>query len=139
MAATRGHIEVVCVLHKHEADPSIANKHGAIPVHMAAEAGHKDVVKLFRKLGADVAAPYQIDGQQYSAADLASHQGHTALAKKLARYHSQCACCEEKRADVRFLACGRCKTTFYCSAACQKQDWPQHKQTCQPPSTSPSL
>ena len=27
--------------------------------------------------------------------------------------------------------CSRCKAVSYCSRACQKQDWPQHKLTCQ--------
>jgi hypothetical protein len=32
-------------------------------------------------------------------------------------------------ATVKLSASSRCKTTYYCSAACQKQDWKQHKQT----------
>jgi hypothetical protein len=26
--------------------------------------------------------------------------------------------------------CGKCKTSWYCSKNCQKQNWPKHKQTC---------
>jgi hypothetical protein len=29
--------------------------------------------------------------------------------------------------------CGRCKTTCYCSKACQVADWPAHKLICAPP------
>ncbi|EPQ57659.1 hypothetical protein GLOTRDRAFT_128016 [Gloeophyllum trabeum ATCC 11539] len=28
------------------------------------------------------------------------------------------------------LVCGRCKATKYCSAACQRADWKEHKQVC---------
>jgi hypothetical protein len=29
-----------------------------------------------------------------------------------------------------FKVCPRCKTARYCSVACQKQDWSEHKATC---------
>jgi hypothetical protein len=29
--------------------------------------------------------------------------------------------------------CSRCKDAVYCSVACQRQAWPQHKLACQPP------
>ncbi len=45
-----------------------------------------------------------------------------------------CAVCEKSAADVgvsSLKACGRCKASFYCSTACQKQDWKQgHKRQC---------
>ena len=38
-----------------------------------------------------------------------------------------CASCSATNAPSR---CGRCKTTKYCSAVCQKAHWPMHKKTC---------
>ncbi|KAK7682254.1 hypothetical protein QCA50_014841 [Cerrena zonata] len=32
---------------------------------------------------------------------------------------------------VKLFACSGCKTTLYCSKACQKEDWPRHKRECQ--------
>jgi hypothetical protein len=29
--------------------------------------------------------------------------------------------------DAKLLTCSRCKQTRYCSAACQRADWPRHK------------
>ena len=43
---------------------------------IAAQQDHKDVVKLSRKLGADVEAECEFD----TAADLAGRLGHTAMA-----------------------------------------------------------
>ena len=31
---------------------------------------------------------------------------------------------------AKLLACGRCREVEYCSPACQKKDWPQHKRVC---------
>ena len=45
-----------------------------------------------------------------------------------------CACCgitNKKKAPVKLQVCSRCKTTYYCSAECQKEDWQSgHKDTC---------
>jgi len=34
--------------------------------------------------------------------------------------------------------CARCKSTFYCSAECQKAAWKKHKKTCKAPKTPPA-
>ncbi|KAJ7175973.1 hypothetical protein C8R46DRAFT_1080233 [Mycena filopes] len=36
----------------------------------------------------------------------------------------------EGRDTEKMLRCARCKMTFYCSATCQKLDWPTHKRVC---------
>ena len=36
------------------------------------------------------------------------------------------------------LACGRCKLTFYCSAACQRRAWAYHKAACAGPNPTTS-
>jgi len=35
-------------------------------------------------------------------------------------------------------ACARCKTSYFCSAECQKSAWKKHKKTCKPPTTPPA-
>mmetsp|Transcript_24202 Transcript_24202/g.78243 ORF Transcript_24202/g.78243 Transcript_24202/m.78243 type:complete len:231 (-) Transcript_24202:96-788(-) len=43
----------------------------------------------------------------------------------------KCATCEVQVAKAgKLLACGRCREVEYCSLACQKKDWPQHKRVC---------
>ncbi|KAJ7579745.1 hypothetical protein C8J56DRAFT_963519 [Mycena floridula] len=45
---------------------------------------------------------------------------------------ASCACCErEETAQKHQLKqCMSCKVTRYCSAECQRPDWPRHKQFC---------
>eukprot|EP01130_Rhizamoeba_saxonica_P004753 TRINITY_DN1928_c0_g2_i1.p1 TRINITY_DN1928_c0_g2~~TRINITY_DN1928_c0_g2_i1.p1 ORF type:complete len:194 (+),score=49.22 TRINITY_DN1928_c0_g2_i1:32-613(+) len=39
-------------------------------------------------------------------------------------------CHEESCTNTGDSKCGRCKQARYCSKACQKLDWPKHKQSC---------
>ncbi|KAL0489279.1 Hsp70-Hsp90 organizing protein [Acrasis kona] len=39
-----------------------------------------------------------------------------------------CQYCKERSKDIK--KCSVCKTTFYCSGECQKNDWPDHKLVC---------
>ena len=99
---------------------------GVTPMIIAAQFGHKDIVTLLTKLGADVA----VNSKHGTAAEAAVRVGHTEVAEKLARYASQCAGCSKKGTEIKLHTCSRCLCTYYCSAACQQQDWTQHKQMC---------
>ena len=35
-------------------------------------------------------------------------------------------------------ACARCKTSYFCSAECQKSAWKKHKKTCKAPTSPPA-
>jgi hypothetical protein len=48
----------------------------------------------------------------------------------------QCCVCEKKGT---MLVCARCRRQYYCSAACQRQDWKRHKPVCLLPNASISL
>ena len=32
--------------------------------------------------------------------------------------------------ESRMKLCGKCKTNYYCSADCQREDWPSHRSCC---------
>ena len=40
-----------------------------------------------------------------------------------------CANCYKKHTE-EFKKCGKCKSVYYCSQICQKEDWKKHKQIC---------
>merc|ERR1712098_470382 len=43
----------------------------------------------------------------------------------------KCANCGVfEESEKQFQKCSRCGFVFYCSKACQKSDWPNHKQIC---------
>ena len=44
---------------------------------------------------------------------------------------STCAQCGEAGGEL--LRCSKCRSTFYCGAACQKSHWKAHKKTCSAP------
>lgn len=44
-----------------------------------------------------------------------------------------CFYCEKKGKDVTLMACACCKKARYCSQACQKKDWKNHKVVCVAP------
>ena len=64
--------------------------------------------------------------------------GYKAAMKELRNYaddqkHNvpnapQCEVCEDSHENLK--KCGRCNVVRYCSAECQSEDWPQHKQVC---------
>jgi ankyrin repeat protein len=118
-------VECVRLLHELGADVNTYNEEGTAPVHIAAMKDFVKVLKLPHKLGADMNAP----SPEGTPLDIAQSWGHAAVAEKLTKNTSQCACCQQQQASatVKLSACSRCLKTYYCSAACQKQDWKKHK------------
>jgi len=40
--------------------------------------------------------------------------------------------CQNTTPIKKFMRCGRCRKTLYCSAECQRKQWPIHKAICKP-------
>ena len=47
-----------------------------------------------------------------------------------------CQCDVCKTTTTKAFA--RCKTSYFCSASCQKSAWKKHKKKCNPPTTPPA-
>ncbi|GBE86067.1 hypothetical protein SCP_0805910 [Sparassis crispa] len=50
--------------------------------------------------------------------------------KTVHRLSKQCRQCGAREPIVKLSLCSGCKTIYYCSSACQKQNWPYHKAGC---------
>ena len=132
-AVHTGQVEAIRVLCELGANLYARDRLDRTPLFMAVNKGNQKVVKLLRKLGADMHEESVLG----TAVEEAQTYGQRALAEKLTKYTACCACCEKKAtADAKLFACSRCKKMYYCSAACRKQDWKQHKQTCRAPDTA---
>jgi len=55
----------------------------------------------------------------------------TTLATTTTKMALSCTVCEKGDTESAPLKkCGKCKEIYYCSAECQKQDWPAHRRYC---------
>merc|ERR1712098_443921 len=64
-----------------------------------------------------------------SESELEFIKTHTLWGKNRALV--SCANCRtSEKSEKQFQKCSRCRSVFYCSKACQKSDWPNHKQIC---------
>ena len=52
------------------------------------------------------------------------------LLSRMANKNKCVSCGNEKSEGMKFYACARCKSTHYCSNACQKVHWKSHKEEC---------
>ena len=55
---------------------------------------------------------------------------HVDIELELVESAYECAVCQ---ADTRLRLCAQCRSTRYCSLACQYADWASHKRSCRPP------
>ncbi|KAJ6458656.1 hypothetical protein C8R47DRAFT_1203140 [Mycena vitilis] len=62
-------------------------------------------------------------------------QNGTQVTPKLKYQLRNCANCSKPEScnteGEKFKVCARCKIARYCSARCQKKDWPKHKRRCE--------
>ena len=56
-------------------------------------------------------------------------QGFGGIDEELDGHRDKCTRCGG-RGKPKLLVCGACKTTKYCSAECQKEDWKKHRAIC---------
>ena len=127
MAAQHGHLDVVKVLVRiGKADVNSKNKQGGTPMHAAMDRGHTDVVKFLIRNGAQDTEFTRLDtGETANVDDLANHVGDQTLTDYVAS--KRCSVCNKL---CKPKLCKKCMGVGYCSSACQKSDWPEHKKVC---------
>ena len=127
MAAGHGHLDVVKLLVRvGKADVNSKNKHGATPLHVAIDKGRTDVVKFLIRNGAqDTEFTHQHTGESINVDVLANQMGDQTLTDYVAS--KRCSVCNKL---CKPKLCKGCMQVGYCSSACQKSDWPEHKKVC---------
>jgi len=63
-----------------------------------------------------------------SMAVMFSNDPKTIMNLPRVNFLGMCKTCLKE--NIKLLACGRCKSVFYCSKDCQKKDWKSHKAVC---------
>ena len=98
-------------------DPSVINEWEAVPL---------------RSSSAD-ANPVAVTSSNSNRNNPTSDSGTTASAPRASSPKCSWHACRNPNAKTG--ACGRCKSEFYCSSACQKIHWQVHKYKCVPVAT----
>ena len=88
--------------------------------------GHTLVVKFLIRNGAqDTSFTGLRSGKSINVDDLANRVGDQTLTDYVAS--KRCSVCNEL---CKPKLCKGCMKVGYCSSACQKRDWPEHKKVC---------
>lgn len=67
-------------------------------------------------------------GKKEEAAPLKNNDTSKSMSMNSTVAFYKCTGCDNLGAN--FKVCSKCKMGKYCSAACQKEHWPQHKKVC---------
>eukprot|EP01094_Clydonella_sp_ATCC50884_P011220 TRINITY_DN21015_c0_g1_i1.p1 TRINITY_DN21015_c0_g1~~TRINITY_DN21015_c0_g1_i1.p1 ORF type:complete len:416 (+),score=97.65 TRINITY_DN21015_c0_g1_i1:52-1248(+) len=100
--------------------------------HAGNLAGALGAVGMMRKLASTGACSRE---QLSSMTSAAAYEEHGLREQKFGMLHPKvCAVCavgKDEAKGGKLLACSRCKSVRYCSAACQRKHWPEHKKLCE--------
>jgi len=138
MAGTEGYVKCVKMLLKAGADPNHrAHSDSSTAIFHCAAKNRVSVVKLLLEYGADPLSTRYETGE--TIADMARKENHDLMANLITSWINAeseerfkiCSVCY-KYTKNEMKKCSRCKEIWYCSEACQKKDWGQHKPKCVP-------
>jgi hypothetical protein len=141
------------------ADVNRKVNNGSIPLHIAAQIGHLDLVRfLVDELGVDVneatedgSTPLMIAAEylhhtivrnllKHGADAQASHhelgtagdayQDNNAPAEETAYLQARMHCANPSCTSAGLKKCERCLKVYFCGSACMRAHWPVHKAKC---------
>ena len=124
IAAHTGNIEALKRLLGELVSINCVDKDGNTVLMLAAQTGRFEIVKFLTDFIKSNSWVNRTNNNGQTAADLAESIGDMRLAKYIKK---TCNSCGKNGCTTR---CSRCHNVYYCSTACQKIDWPTHKQNC---------
>ncbi|KAK7455847.1 hypothetical protein VKT23_010884 [Stygiomarasmius scandens] len=119
------------------------NRYGETALFFCFTANNTGALDILLEFGADLDIP-EADGITPRSFYMKGGPAVTAVVTKWVRKRNGeeelprqgKKCCDGcGKEDVALKNCGRCQVARYCSAECQKKQWPTHKSKCQPFST----
>ncbi|EIW57990.1 ankyrin, partial [Trametes versicolor FP-101664 SS1] len=130
--------DIARILLQHGANPDAQDRFGSVALIGAFQNESIAAIEVLLEFGArlDVADP---NGHTPDSFFVQCGPKVTAVVQKWKRKRAgtanpldekRCATCA--RADGPLKFCAKCHATWYCSKECQKEDWKNHKPTCQP-------
>ena len=134
-AASKGAVGPIGLLVGAGADLRAVTSDGSRPQHLAAGPECLEAARLLIRLGASPSLKNQAGVSAIKSA-AAGDASALCLLRAEAAAQRRCAACGG--AEGRLLRCARCQAIVYCSPACQRQHWPQHKLRCKPLAQAPA-
>ncbi|KAI0270592.1 ankyrin [Gloeopeniophorella convolvens] len=129
------------LLLEHGANVNHIDIYGRTPIVGAIEAAYSKAVDVLMEAGADLdirdadgfAAREGYDGAGPKVTAIIHKWERRRAGEQVPLGERGCAVCGQEE-SLKF--CKACHTVRYCSTACQRHDWPRHKPTCKPFSSS---
>ena len=134
-AASKGAVGSIGLLVGAGANLRAVTSDGSRPLHLAAGPECLEAARLLIRLGASPSLKNQAGVSAIKSA-AAGDASALCLLRAEAAAQRRCAACGG--AEGRLLRCARCQAIVYCSPACQRQHWPQHKLRCKPLAQAPA-
>jgi ankyrin repeat protein len=129
IAAQEGKLGVVRVLvNELGADIDKVTLDGSTPLMRAAANKHAEIIKWLIKAGADIRLSLEIEGTDYTAANVSRHID--ASADQTAYLEAKTHCSSPGCSGTGLLQCTGCRQARYCREACQLAHWKAHKADC---------
>jgi hypothetical protein len=134
-AAREGAVGPIGLLVAAGADLHAMDADGNRPLHLAAGPACLEAARLLIRLGASPSLKNQVGVSAIKSA-AAGDAGALSLLRAEAVAQRRCAACSGT--ERRLQRCARCHAVVYCSPACQRQHWAEHKLRCKRLAESPA-
>jgi ankyrin repeat protein len=129
-AASQGHLQCVKYLTGAGCDANSLNRHDSTALLMVVFNNHVDCVRVLVKAGADTTIKFEGRSLDFIIDHTNKNDELKAALRRPAGKRRCCEHCDKTTTGQKMMKCGACLTVYYCNRACQKANWPLHKQVC---------